>query len=451
MRHTIERYAMFQPGMKVGVAVSGGADSVCLLHLLKELDLRLHVLHLNHNLRGDESRADAEFVEQMAANLGIPCQIREADFSGAAGNLEQAARDARLALFRQAVTEGLADRVAVGHTRSDQAETVLYRFLRGSGSAGLAGIRPVTADGIVRPLIEIEREEIRRYLRSLGIPWREDASNHTGQYARNRIRHQLLPQLEHEWNPALTGILAHTAEWAQAEESYWDEAVRSIWPRLATEQNGFVLLSCPELGRLPMASARRVIRYAIDRAKGDLRGVDFRHIAAILDIVSGSAGHGRVQLPGLEVLRSFDWLRFAGPEPRRAGYRLAAPVPGRVTVPGLNLVLCLELIEKPETSEPSVYVYNEEMGSLDWPRLSTSLTVRNWHPGDRYRPAGSTGEQKIKILFQHARIPVWERGHWPVLVDGESIVWTRRFGAAAGVEAHSGSRSVLRIREVKTH
>ena len=449
IRQTIERYAMFQPGMRVGVAVSGGADSVCLLHVLRELDLRLHVLHLNHNLRGDESRADADFVSQLAGSLGLPCTIREANFTPPNGNLEQAARDARLAFFRGAISEVLAERVAVGHTRSDQAETVLFRFLRGSGTAGLAGIRPVTADGIVRPLIEIEREEIRSYLRARGIAWREDASNRSEQFARNRIRHQLLPELERDWNPALRQTLAHTADWAQAEESYWDETVTSAWPGVAREQNGFVLLSCPALVRLPLAAARRVIRRAIERAKGDLRAVDFRHIAAIFGMAAGQAGHGCLQAPGLEVRRSFDWLRFAQPTAPAAGYRLTAQVPCHLQIPGS--VLCLELIEKPETSEQSVYVYNEGMGSLEWPRLSTSLAVRNWQPGDRYWPAGSTGEQKIKILFQHARIPVWERGHWPVLVDGESIVWVRRFGAAAGFAANSGSRSVLRIREVENY
>ncbi len=160
---------MFQPGNKVGVAVSGGADSVCLLHVLREFDLRLHVLHLNHNLRGDESRDDAEFVRQLAGALQLPCTIREANFADSFGNLEQDAREARLGFFREVISSGLVDRVALGHTRSDQAETVLFRFLRGSGTAGLAGIRPVTADGIVRPLFDVERAEVEGFLRDRGI------------------------------------------------------------------------------------------------------------------------------------------------------------------------------------------------------------------------------------------------------------------------------------------
>src|SRR6202140_3280894 len=159
---------MFQTGQQVGVAVSGGADSVCLLHVLRELahrwNLRLSVLHLNHRLRGTESDEDAEFAGKLAAEFGFPFIVRETDVSAISDNLEQAARDARLAFFTEAMAERRVDRVALGHTRSDQAETVLFRFLRGAGTAGLAGIRPVTPTGFVRPLIAIDRAEGELYL-----------------------------------------------------------------------------------------------------------------------------------------------------------------------------------------------------------------------------------------------------------------------------------------------
>ena len=222
----IQRHAMFHAGQAAGVAVSGGADSVCLLHVLLELgprwDLRLRVLHLNHNLRGEESRADAGFVMALANRLGLPATVGEADFSAAPGNLEEAAREARLNFFRERMAAGEVDSVALGHTRSDQAETVLFRFLRGAGSAGLAGIRPVTADGIVRPLLAVDRAEVEGFLRERGIAWREDSSNADPRFARNRIRRQLLPQLIRDWNPALAETLAQTADWARAEEAWWD-------------------------------------------------------------------------------------------------------------------------------------------------------------------------------------------------------------------------------------
>src|SRR5215472_17658637 len=177
---TIGRHRMFPP-RRVGVAVSGGADSVCLLHILRELapryDLELSVLHVNHNLRGDESRADAEFVRATAAQLDLAFHLRELDLSAAHDNLEQAARRARLAFFQELLSTGVLDRIALGHTRSDQAETVLFRFLRGSGSAGLAGIRPVTANGFVRPLLGVDRSQVLDYLRSRDLEWREDSTN----------------------------------------------------------------------------------------------------------------------------------------------------------------------------------------------------------------------------------------------------------------------------------
>ena len=157
VRETIRRYRMFEPGQHVGVAVSGGADSVCLLHVLRELapqwDLRLSVLHLNHGLRGEESRQDEQFVRELAARVGLDAKVRAVDVAASPDNLEQAARHARLAFFRERLAAGDVARIATGHTRNDQAETVLFRFLRGSGGAGLAAIRPITADGIVRPLV----------------------------------------------------------------------------------------------------------------------------------------------------------------------------------------------------------------------------------------------------------------------------------------------------------
>ncbi len=245
VRATIERHGMFRAGQRVGVAVSGGADSVCLLEVLRELapewNLSLTVLHLDHGLRGEESRRDAEFVAQMAARLGLPVVVRRADLQRAAGNLEEAGREARLQFFRQAMAAGTVERVALGHTRRDQAETVLFRILRGSGTAGLAGIRPMTAEGLVRPLIETGREQVEEYLRARGIGWREDATNTSMRFARNRIRHGLMPQLAREWNPQIEATLAHMGEWARAEEAYWEEELERSW-RCAPEADGSVVL-----------------------------------------------------------------------------------------------------------------------------------------------------------------------------------------------------------------
>jgi tRNA(Ile)-lysidine synthase len=453
---TIDRHAMFACVERAGVAVSGGADSVCLLHVLRHLaprwNLCLTVIHLDHGLRGEESRADAEWVASLAAQLGLACVVRRADVAAAGGNFEQAARDARLALFRELIGSGQVERVALGHTRSDQAETVLFRFLRGAGTAGLAGICPVTSDGIVRPLIEVERAEVEEYLRENGLAWREDSTNSSPRFARNRIRHDLLPQLARDWNPAIRDTLAHTAEWALAEEAWWEREIDRLETSLLEVSTGGVMLHAAALRELPVAAARRLVRRAIERAKGDLRGVDFAHVESILRLASQPTGSGGVDIHGVVIRRSFDCIRLAlpGKQPHAAGYRLEAPVPGCVRIPGTGSLISLEVVEKPETSALSDYVYNREMSCLDWGRVSGSLVVRNWMPGDRFKRSDDTGPQKLKALFHLARIPVWDRANWPVLEDGKSVLWTRHFGAAADVAADEGTRVILRVRETVT-
>jgi tRNA(Ile)-lysidine synthase len=451
---TIRRYNMFDLRQHVGVAVSGGADSVCLLHVLLELapqwDLRLSVLHLNHGLRGEESLQDEQFVRDLAARLGLPASVRTVDIAASDDNLEQAARHVRLAFFREQLASTDTTRIATGHTRNDQAETVLFRFLRGSGGAGLAAIRPITADGLVRPLLDVSRAEVEQYLRERGIPWREDSSNASLQFARNRIRHSLLPQLANEWNPAIVETLHRSADWALAEEEYWDGEIDRLSAQFLIERQGAVLMRTEVLRQQPLAVARRLVRRSVERAKGDLRNVDFSHIAAIVKLAASPLGHGRVQAPGVVVERSLDWLRFVEFEATRrasGGYRLAAPVPGVVRVPGTGIAIYLELIEKAETFEATNSVYNDDKGWVDWRILSGSLEVRNWRPGDQYRPKGSAGEEKIKTLFQKARIPRWERRDWPVVTDGSAIVWARQFGAAMPFAATSASTTLLRIRE----
>jgi tRNA(Ile)-lysidine synthase len=453
---TIEHHHMLAPGGHVGVAVSGGADSVCLLHLLVALvprwNLRLTVLHLDHGLRGEESREDAEFVRALAASLGLPVEIRCVELAGTGGNREQAGRVARLQFFREAMANHSLDRVAVGHTRSDQAETVLFRFLRGAGSAGLAAIRPVTPEGILRPLIEIGRDEVRQFLRDRGLPWREDSTNISPQFARNRIRHSLLPLLQAEWNPAIETNLAHTADWALAEEAFWDGEIDRFAAGRLIAQDGRVLVNAVTLRDLPLAAARRMVRRAMQIVKGDLTGIDFPHGEAVLALATRTAGTGGVSIAGIQVRRSFDWLCFTsvtGNPPEISSFRLAADVPSLLRLPAGDLAISLELIENRENFVACDDVYNRVVGSLDWQRLSGPLEMRSWQPGDHYQPVGSATEKKLQALFQESRIPVWERSGWPVLTDSQGIAWTRRFGPATRVALGGATIRILKIREIR--
>lgn len=446
---TIGDYRMFPP-RRVGVAVSGGADSVCLLHVLRELapryGLELLVLHVNHNLRGDESRGDAEFVSDLAARLELPFVLREVDLSTRAGNLEQEARRARLSFFQELLTAGDVDRIAMGHTRSDQAETVLFRLLRGSGTAGLAGIRPVTTTGLVRPLIEVDRGAVLEYLAGHSLGWREDSTNATLDFARNRIRHGLLPQLAREWNPGIVDTLANTARWALDEEDWWRHEIDRLAAEHIAVHGESVLIRAEILCGLAPGPARRLVRRAIEQVRGDLRSISFEHVESARVLAARAEG-GAVRLPGVVACRSFEWVCFSRPVPRLQ-WRLSPSVPGITPVPGTQFSLSLEIVDNSETLGSSSCVYNSEMGCLDWKLLAGSPSLRNWRPGDRYQPLGTSSDQKLKSLFQQARIPVWERADWPVLEVDERIIWSRRFGPAAWCAAGSHSSVILKVREV---
>jgi tRNA(Ile)-lysidine synthase len=432
----LSRYNMCPGGSHVAVAVSGGADSVCLLHVLHELaaevGLTLSVAHLNHKLRGAASEGDADFVRRLAADLGLDFHYRELDVAGTGGNLEQAGRNARLSFFDDLP----ANRVATGHTRSDQAETVLYRLLRGSGTAGLAGILPVVGRR-VRPLIECTRAEVLEYLRAHALPWREDATNSETSYARNYIRHELLPRVP----AAVTEILARTADVARDEEEYWCAEVDRIAATVFQRRPKDLLITVEELLRLPIALQRRVIRRAAQEAKGNLHEIDLFHIDAILQLAYAGEGHGRCQAPGLDVFRSFEWLRIGVPRTESRAerdYSLALQVPGSTRVPGQHSVVRIGV--------PPNGCTIEEGCTLDADRLNGPLEFRNWRPGDQFTRRGRSSE-KIKTLFQLARIPIWDRQGWPVITCGEDIVWARRFGVSYEYLATPESRRILCITE----
>src|SRR5579872_2003713 len=457
---TISRYSMIAPDARVGVAVSGGADSVCLLHLLRELaarwNLRLTVLHFNHKLRGPESDTDEAFVRELAANLGLPFESRSADVAAISladrDNLEQTARRLRRAYFEELLAGNL-DCIALGHTRSDQAETVLFRLLRGAGLCGLAGILPVTREGLVRPLIDIERVQVEIWLRERGIAWRDDSTNLDRAFARNRIRHDLLPALTAEWNSRLSASLANLARLAQDEEQFWDGYITDLAARTLEMHPGemhsdAVLIRADGLVSLHPAVARRLIRRAARIVKGDLRQIESDHIERILDLAAQPEGHGRLQIPGVDVFRSFDWIRFAKRRPgmfRDQDYELGLPVPGVIDVPRSGTKICLEVIEKASSGNTPGTCATLE--GVDWRRVPGPLSLRNWRPGDQYQPLGHSHEQKIKLLFHQSRIPLWERRGWPIITSEGRIVWVRKFGPAAEYAASSDSGTILHIWE----
>jgi tRNA(Ile)-lysidine synthase len=486
---TNRKYSMLSPGGRVGVAVSGGGDSVALLRLLLEmrdrLGITLLVLHFNHLLRGAESAADEQFVEQLARAHDLELHVAREDVASHARthrwNLEDAGRRLRYDFFADVIARGAATRIAVAHTLDDQAETVLARLLRGAGNTGLAGIYPV-AGHIVRPLLEVRREQLRAYLAQCGQSWREDPTNRDATRLRSRLRHQLLPELEREFAPGTTQRLAEFAGHAHADELFWNALVEARLPQITTSSASGVAVSISQLAaplELPAAAQRaaesaatnsqlardpavtaapsaawqrplahRLIRRIFQQLAGQSGQLSARHVEQVMRLALQGASGRRIELPGGVIAEKvFDRMLFSSPAGAHAPARatpnpaqLQQPLPqppssaaweyplslaGRhsatVLVPELRRRYSLKVIDWPQPSSDT----RGDGDALDIERLRDPLVLRSWRPGDAYRPAGHRHSQKVKRMFLASRIPSRNRAGWPVLTSAGEIVWVR--------------------------
>jgi len=482
---TIREEKMFRPGDRVGVAVSGGADSVALLRLLdglrQRLGITLVVLHFDHCLRGAESDADAGFVSELARGLALDIVVDREDVAAAAAkqkwNLEDAARRLRYAFFERVVKEGKATRIAVAHTADDQAETVLAHLLRGSGPAGLAGIYPV-AGTIVRPLLWCRRESLRKYLRELKQDWREDATNRHMRRMRARIREQLLPLLERDFSPQVATRLGRIARLSREEEQFWAALVEDRFRALVRSKDGAFTIGVRDLlapldvsaGALdegtPPASkppaplralTERLIRRLYQKVSGIAQGPTAERVEQVIHLAAESTSGRRVEMPGgVCVEHNFKDLVFSRGKTRSKRhetavrphtYQYSVTLPSRgataVSVPELKRCFHLKVIDWPGAARDTKL----ECAALDADLLRAPLILRNWRPGDAYRPRGGRQTQKLKRLFLAKRIPVRERTGWPVLESDGRIVWVRGMPAADEYCASAGTKVGILIEE----
>ena len=448
----IRRQGLLQAGDRVGVAVSGGADSVALLRIMlelrPELGIVLAIVHFNHQLRGAESDGDEQFVAHLAHRHGLELHTGSGDVAAHARSrhlsTEAAARRLRYQYFQKLFEEKKLNRIATGHTLDDQAETVLLRIVRGAGTRGLAGIYPqLSVNGsqfsVVRPLLKTRRKLLQGYLAEIGQDWREDSSNRDLRHARNRVRHGIVPRLERTLNPAVRETLAETADIARSEEAYWQAEETRVLPQVWQAERRVIRLA--ELMALPLALRRRVVRAAAEAV--GLR-LEFRHVEEILDL--DPRGPRVIVLPQGWVLSvAKDGLQFAPPSAAstaNSDYEYVLTVPGSIGVPEARARFEATLV--PGDATPG---YNPDH-MLDPALLQKELMVRNWRAGDRYWPAHSRSPKKIKELLQERKVTGMERKLWPVVVSGREIVWVRGFPAPARLRPRDGAQEALMIREL---
>jgi tRNA(Ile)-lysidine synthase len=430
---------MVSRGERLLVAVSGGPDSVCLLHILRELreelGIELHVAHLDHRLRGEDSAADAKYVAGLARRLGIPATIESRDVKAYRKenrlSLEEAARDVRYSFLAQVARAFGASRVAVGHTVDDHIETVLMHLLRGSGTRGLRGLLPIgqlrTASGnltVVRPLLGIAREETENYCRRLHLRPRTDNSNQSPALFRNRIRRYLLPEFR-KYNPRISEALRRSADIAADDFAFIDGKVVRYWDKIVREQKGAVIIDKKGLGALPPALKRYILLYAVESVLGSLKDIGAGHIEDIIDALPKSAGR-IIGLPfGLSFIVEYDryiLTRTPGslcPLPPLEN-EITLNIPGQARLSGWNVeatLLPASVVEAVDAKTKKFSAY------FDFSRTGDRLSVRPRRPGDRFQPLGMEQPKKLNRFMIDARIPQLWRRLVPVVASPEQVIW----------------------------
>ena len=429
---TIKKYGMISPGDHVLAAVSGGADSVAMLHMLhglrKPLGIKLSIAHMDHRIRGEESRRESAFVQELAAGLGIACVAEARDVpehKAASGlSLQEAAREIRYGFFSDAMAATGANKLALAHQADDQAETVLMRLVRGASLKGLAGI-PACRDGyIIRPLIDVERREIEAWLRQRGIAWVPDTSAGEQHYLRNKIRHQLMPLLRGEYNPGIVATLGRTAALMRQDEQALEALVDDMAASRVEKQLEEHVIAVTALREAGPDLYGRLVRRIIAGLKGDTRELTEKHIEAIIRLIEKPGPSRTVQLPGPWcVRRQYGALIFArsGDATPPFSYR-SDEMPELLHVTELGMALRFEI--EPIAGCSAVYDNADRLVAyIAADKAVGPVTVRQWQPGDVFYPLGGPGSRKLKDFFSDLKIPPPERRRVPVLLFGEHIAW----------------------------
>jgi tRNA(Ile)-lysidine synthase len=450
VKETIFRYRMLDPGDRCVVGVSGGPDSVCLLDILhelgEELEIRLVVAHFDHGLREKEDEGETRFVRRLASSMALPFETEKASLlrEGITSSVEERARNARYAFFEKLKDKLDAQKIALGHNLNDQAETVLMRLLRGSGPSGLTGIPPSRENTIIRPLIEIKREEIESYLKARELSYVIDSSNLQTDYLRNKIRLELLPRLM-EYQPRLIEHLGQLAHIMRSDNTYLEDQAED-WVAREAEQRpeGGIWIPVQSFVELPEPVRNRVTRQLLRKIGKNLRRIDHGHIESVYMLGQGRNPQGILNLPnGLTVKRVYDRLAFMAGDadkPAEFYYRLNSVGTYYLEEIGRSITL-VEM-------EGDVDLNSTDQGwtaYLDAAKVQYPLILRTHRPGDRFVPLGMNGHKKIKNFFIDLKIPSEIRASTPILVSQDTPVWVCGHRIDDRFKVTSKTRRILKV------
>jgi tRNA(Ile)-lysidine synthase len=514
----IQRYSLISRKELVVVGVSGGADSVCLLHVLakwqKELGIKLHIAHLNHQLRGAESEADAEYVSNLAGSLGIPITIDRQDVAAYRTerncSIEEAARELRYAFLAMVAREVGAHRIATGHTRDDQVETILMHILRGTGITGLCGLAPCSpmaydSQGmslpasllslpvsspslrasppslrakrsnllVIRPLLDITREETASYCQENQLAPHIDSSNLSPSFFRNRLRLHLLPLLR-QYNPSIDQALLRLADIAKEDSALIEQQASGVWGEVARQENNAIYLDKKQIAGLPIALQRQLLRAAVTKLAGDARDIEASHIEAARSLLNKPASK-RISLPhGLTCHGGYNELTITRlpsvtASPDLSGQSQLPPcpfppltgefplkVPGKTVFPGWNVIASIVRERAASPSPRGTLSTSEEthqsnlVAYFDFRKTGTKLFVCQRRPGDRFQPLGMSMPKKLYEFMVDAKIPRSWRGRIPIVCSPQQIIWVVGWRIDDRVKTTKASQKILRLEFIKS-
>jgi len=484
----IQRYSLISPEEIVVVGISGGADSVCLLHVLakwqKGLGIKLHVAHLNHQLRGVESEADAKYVSNLASSLGIPITIDRQDVAAYRiernFSVEEAARELRYAFLARVAREVGANRIAIGHTRDDQVETILMHILRGTGITGLCGLAPCSpmaydSQGmslpakqsnllVIRPFLDITREETTSYCQEHQLAPRIDSSNRSLSFFRNRLRLQLLPLLR-QYNPSVDQALLRLAGIAKEDNAFLEQQASESWDEVARQENNAIYLDRKQIASLPIALQRQLLRAAVTKLAGDTRDIEASHIEAARSLLNKPVGK-RISLPhGFICQGGYDELVIAStarqsqlppcPFPPLPG-EFPLKVSGKTVFPGWKVIASIFRERVDSLSLRGVLSISEGtcqinlVADFDLHKTGTELFVRQRRPGDRFQPLGMNMPKKLHEFMVDAKIPRSWRGRIPIVCSPQQIIWVAGWRIDDRVKVTEASEEILRLEFIRS-
>jgi tRNA(Ile)-lysidine synthase len=469
VKDSVIAHSMLEPGDAVLAAVSGGADSMALMHILlrlsHELNLRLGIAHFNHGLRAIESERDADFVLSAARKLNLPCYYKKVDVKKFSivhkQSTEEAGRTLRHNFLNQTALQHGFDKIAFGHQKEDMAETVLINILRGSGPQGISGIPPKRGI-LIRPLININRSEIENFLRSENIAHITDSSNTDPQFLRNKVRHHLIPLLVSTYNSEIVQNLNRTAEILRDEQSWLESMIDPLFDRVTLPgDDSTIRLSIGELKKLPIAAARRIIRKAVFEIKGNLNGVEFKHIRSILELITSDQKKNRVDFPGrLWIKRENDRLLIVRNNKKERvksesqQNRIQQPLfeyqisgPQTLYIKETDQSIQLTELSSDQVSllkKSNFYGIDPQEAYMDMESLRYPIIVRSFCSGDRFRPMGLSGFQKLKKFFINNKVPVSWRKTIPILECSGKIIWVAGYRIDDSVKVKPLTQRVLK-------